>query len=106
MTKPMTKPMKAIPKREWVGDAHILTLYFPEMPANYGKICGWTPNEGHFEADMSYFWQLRPATSQPEIDRLLDKYTAQYDQDLVHARRDTNLDRQARWSRNTHRNPS
>ena len=91
--------MKAIPKIEWVDDEPVTTLYFPEMPAQYGKIAGWSPTDGHFEADLTYFWQLRAAKNDADVALTMARYMAHYKATLRVAKRDTHNDRQLRWKR-------
>ena len=63
-------------KGQWTGEGY-LTLFFPNVPANYGRIVCWTMQGGHGEATLEYYHSL---SCMPKKDALLliEKYKKCY----------------------------
>jgi len=62
--------LKTIVKREGSG----LVLFFPESRANRGMIVRWSPDEGHTEASMEYYWGLKNPPKDQDVSGLIETY--------------------------------
>lgn len=77
-------------------------LFFPETPANRGRIECWDGN--HCEATMGYFWSLKnpPQGLEADVTSMLQWYERQYQCagpfKLQRVQRDSGKMRNARWS--------
>lgn len=95
--------VKVIAKLERCNGTLRPILFFPETPANFGRIECWTMQEGHSEADMGYYRSLRNPEPDDVLDKLLRFYERRYrmvgEFTLVQVRRDTDKMRKARWKR-------
>jgi len=89
--------IKVIPKVEAPNE---IVLFLPEMPANKGNICFWSPAEGHGEASMAYYQQStrRPKPEHEHtIENLMEKYARIGDYEAVtRVSRDTKTMRKKR----------
>lgn len=78
-----------------------LLLFFPETPANFGRIECW--DGAHCEADLGYYRSLR----NPEEDGAPELAMARFEKlyqcagpfKLIRVRRDSDKMRRARWKR-------
>jgi hypothetical protein len=84
--------IKVIPKLEAPNE---IVLFLPEMPANKGNICFWSPAEGHGEASMDYYIKnTRRPTIEHEhtIENLMERYARIGDYEtVVRVARDTRI---------------
>ena len=90
--------MKVIAKLETPDS---LALFLPEMPAQHGHICYWSPAEGHGEADMGYYINStrRPSIKhEPRIENLMEQYARIYDCTVERVFKDTRTFRFTRWN--------
>ena len=90
--------MKVIVKVELPDE---LALFLPEMPATYGRICYWSPTEGHGEASMDYYIKntRRPSIKhEPRVENLMEQYSRIYDCTVERVFKDTRIFRFARWN--------
>jgi hypothetical protein len=89
--------MKVIAKVETPDS---LALFLPEMPAVHGRICYWSPAEGHGEASMDYYIKntRRPSIKhEPRVEILMEKYARIYDCTVERVFKDTRAFRFTRW---------